>query len=190
VHPLTFSDSLASLLRHFGTCLFGMPPSVHMDSFKKVDKIMRENEATWQALSDEEVDELLYQAYARLKGPGCVCAYPQSGYPQPVCARARKQHRMAQHKDAMQSCYAPQTRLARAVMGSKVLGEEDQGRGLSAHKRCSSSSALLQAGSTQLTGLYLMARNKSSGTGTRSSGGGSTSNAARPGRGAGIYTLA
>ena len=82
-----------------------MPASVHMGRFKKVDKIMRENEATWQALSDEEVDQLLYQAYERLKGPGCVCAYPQPAYPQPVCACARKQHCKAQHTDPMLSCY-------------------------------------------------------------------------------------
>jgi len=107
-----------------------------------------------------------------------------------LCVRAHASSTVWRITTMLLSCYAQQTRLARAVMSSKVLGEEDEGRGLSAHKRSSSSSALLQVGSTQLTGLYLMARNKSSGTGTRSSGGGSASNAARPGRGAGIYNLA
>ena len=51
-----------------------LPAVVRLGRFKKVDAITRDNQDTWQGNEDEEVDELLYQAYARLMGAGCLCA--------------------------------------------------------------------------------------------------------------------
>ena len=43
-----------------------------MNIFRKVDKIIRDNEATWQGMTDGEVDAVLTDSYERLKGPAAA----------------------------------------------------------------------------------------------------------------------
>ena len=47
--------------------------------FLQVDKVMRENEATWRAMSDGEVDAILQASYDKLKGPASAAHAAHDG---------------------------------------------------------------------------------------------------------------
>ena len=47
--------------------------------FLQVDKVIRENEATWRAMSDGEVDAILQASYDKLKGPASAAHAAHDG---------------------------------------------------------------------------------------------------------------
>ena len=96
-----------------------------MNIFRKVDKIIRDNEATWQGMSDEEVDAVLSESYERLKGPAALAREASLRDATP-CAQAHEVDDQAE--DEVRNVPGDSPPAGAAVAGEEEAQEGGAGR--------------------------------------------------------------